>query len=154
MPEEKTRANSSARAIPLAVKTTTLSKPDPAKAREYFQDKMTFTTGPVELERAMKEGGVNIVDVRAAEDFAQGHVPGSINLPHDRWATHEGLRKDKTNVLLCYSHVCHLAASAAVEFAQSGYPVMEMDGGFAAWKQNELPVEGASAERSPKQENL
>ncbi len=28
---------------------------DPAKARAYFEAKMAFTTGPVELERMMKE---------------------------------------------------------------------------------------------------
>jgi hypothetical protein len=30
---------------------------DPAKARAYFESKLAFTTGPVELERALK--GVN-----------------------------------------------------------------------------------------------
>jgi hypothetical protein len=40
------------------------------------------------------------------------------------------VRKDKLNVLYCYSGVCHLATSAAVEFAEKGYPVMEMEGGF------------------------
>jgi rhodanese-related sulfurtransferase len=42
---------------------------------------MAFTTGPVELERMMNEGSVNVVDVRAAEDYAQGHIPGAVNLP-------------------------------------------------------------------------
>ena len=90
---------------------------DPAKAKEYFEAKMAFTTGPVELERMMKNNEVNVVDVRAAEDYAEGHIPGAINLPKDQWQTLKGLRKDKTNVLYCYSQVCHLAATAAVEFA-------------------------------------
>jgi len=51
------------------------------------------------------------------------------------------LRRDQTNVLYCYSPTCHLAAKAAVEFARKGFPVMEMDGGFEAWKENELPIE-------------
>ena len=41
----------------------------------------------------------------------------------------KGLRKDKTNVLYSYSQVCHLAATAAVEFVGQGYSVMELDGG-------------------------
>jgi hypothetical protein len=30
---------------------TQLMTNDPVKAKEYFQAKMTFTTGPIELER-------------------------------------------------------------------------------------------------------
>ena len=115
---------------------------DPQKAKEYFEAKITFTTGPVELERMMKQGeSINIVDVRAAEDYAEGHIPGAVTLPKDKWHTLEGLRKDKTNVLYCYSQVCHLAATAAVEFASKGYPVMEMEGGFRAWKEHDMEIE-------------
>jgi rhodanese-related sulfurtransferase len=49
-----------------------------------------------------------------------GHIPGAINLPRDRWHTLDKLRQDKTNVLYCYSQVCHLAATAAVEFTTEG----------------------------------
>ncbi|MCI0745911.1 MAG: rhodanese-like domain-containing protein [Verrucomicrobia subdivision 3 bacterium] len=120
---------------------TTLKKNDPQKAKEYFVDKMAFTTGPVELARNLKQEDIVVVDVREADDFKKGHIPGAINLPHDLWHTGEGLRKDALNVLYCYSHVCHLAATAAVEFASKGYSVMEMDGGFEAWKENDLEIE-------------
>lgn len=79
--------------------TTTALSRDPAKAKEFFEAKMAFTTGPVELERMMKNNEVNIVDVRAAEDYAKGHIPAAMNLPKDQWSTMKGLRKDKTNVL-------------------------------------------------------
>jgi len=47
---------------------------------------MAFTTGPVELERWFKRGEpVNIVDVRAAEDYSEGHIPGALNLPKNQW---------------------------------------------------------------------
>ena len=111
------------------------------KAKEYFEAKMAFTTGPVELERMMKQGQVNVVDVRAAEDYAEGHIPGAVNLPKDKWEALGGLRKDKTNVIYCYSQVCHLAAAAALEFASKGYPVMELEGGFRTWKEHEMDIE-------------
>ena len=114
---------------------------DPAKAREFFEAKMAFTTGPVELERMMKNNEVNVVDVRAAEDFAQGHIPGAINLPKDQWHTLKDLRKDKTNVLYCYSQVCHLAATAAVEFSSKGFPVMELEGGWRWWKDDGFEIQ-------------
>ena len=55
---------------------------------------MAFTTGPVELERMMKNNEVNVVDVRAAEDYAGRHILGAINLPKDQWETLKGLRRD------------------------------------------------------------
>ena len=102
---------------------------------------MAFTTGPIELERMILKNEVNVVDVRAAEDYAEGHIPGAVDLPKDRWETLEGLRRDKLNVLYCYSHVCHLAAAAGVEFSDKGFSVMEMDGGMRAWREHELDIE-------------
>jgi rhodanese-related sulfurtransferase len=96
---------------------------DPAKAKEFFEAKMAFTTGPVELERMMKEGSVNVVDVRAADDYAKGHIPGAVNLPKERWASLQGLR------------------TAAVEFAARGFSVMELDGGWRWWKDDGFPIE-------------
>ncbi len=121
---------------------TKLMITDPTKAREYFAAKMAFTTGPVELERMLQQGeAVNVVDVRDADDYAEGHIPGSVNLPRDQWGTSKGLRKDKINVLYCYTHVCHLAAAAALEFAGKGYPVMELEGGWRTWKDGGFDIE-------------
>lgn len=121
---------------------TTMKIPNPVKAREYFEDKMAFTTGPVELDRMLKQHeDVNVIDVRAEEDYAQGHIPGAISLPKEKWETFEGLSKDKANILYCYSLVCHLAATAACEFAAQSFPVMELEGGFEEWKEYGLDVE-------------
>jgi rhodanese-related sulfurtransferase len=122
---------------------------DPAKARAYFEQKLAFTTGPVEFDRWIKTGEDNLVlvDVREAEDFSKGHIPGAINIPKENWDSPEGLSKDKTNVVYCYSQQCHLAANACVRFAAAGYPVMELEGGFGAWKKHELDIEEESAPR-------
>ncbi len=115
---------------------------DPEKARVYFENKMAFTTGPVELERMMNEAdNVNVIDVRASEDYEQGHIPGAFNLPKDKWETYAGLSKDKVNILYCYSQVCHLAATGAVKFSGKGYPVMELEGGFQTWKDYGMKIE-------------
>ena len=115
---------------------------DPARARAFFEQKMAFTTGPVELSHAIEaHENIVIVDVREAEDYAKGHVPGAINLPRETWERPEGLQKDKTAVVYCYTQQCHLAANACVKLAGQGYRVMEMDGGFEAWRENDLEVE-------------
>ena len=118
-----------------------IPKPDPQSAARYFQSKLDFTCGPIELSHWLDEGAaVNVVDVRAPEDYVKGHVPGAINLPRDQWQNPKGLSKDKANVIYCYSQTCHLAAAAALEFAKQGFPVVEMEGGFTAWQKAQLEV--------------
>ena len=63
-------------------------------ALDYFQRKLAFTTGPVELNRAIENDEVNVVDVRREQDYRAGHIPGATNLPQDRWHTLEGLASD------------------------------------------------------------
>ena len=126
----------------------TLKMPDPVRAREYFQEKLDFSTGPVELDRMIKSHeDINIIDVREAEDFAKGHIPGAINLPKGKWDSSEGLSKDRINVVYCYTITCHLAAAACVELVGKGFPVMELDGGFETWRENGFDVERESVNR-------
>jgi rhodanese-related sulfurtransferase len=114
----------------------------PQKAKEYFEAKLEFTTGPIELNAMMEQAeDVNIIDVRAPQDYAAGHIPGAINLPQESWSSGEGLSPDKVNIFYCYSGVCHLAAKASKYFAEHEYPVMELEGGYDQWQRHNLPVE-------------
>ncbi len=118
-----------------------IPKPDPLSALKYFQQKLDCSTGPIELSHWLQEGApIVIVDVRAREDYEKGHIPGAINLSRDQWASAQGLSKDKTNVLYCYSQTCHLAASAGLEFSRKGYSCIEVEGGFNTWQKAGLPV--------------
>ena len=116
-------------------------KGNAANAKQFFADKMAFTTGPVEITHLIaKKDDVVIIDVREAKDFKKGHVPGAINLPQEKWGTLAGLRRDTMNIIYCYAQNCHLGAHAAMQFAAKGYSVMEMDGGFESWKENGLKI--------------
>jgi len=135
---------------------TTVSRiHSPEKARAYFEDKLAFTTGPVELDGWIKTGEDNliVVDVRAADDFARGHIPGAINIPKGQWDNPRGLSRDKTNVVYCYTQQCHLAANACVQFADKGYPVMELEGGFEGWEAADRDVEQESTNRLKQQQS-
>lgn len=120
---------------------------DPRQAREFFAQRLLYTTGPHELDGLIKrKERITVVDVRRIEDFRAGHIPGAISLPQGKWHTLAGLSKDRTTVLYCYSQNCKLGVAAAVEFASAGYPVVEMEGGFEAWRQSGLEIE---KERDP-----
>ena len=122
--------------------TTNHRSHDPGRARAWFEDKLAFTTGPVELDHMVKSNeSMVVVDVRDPDDFAKGHVPGALNLPQDKWDSLEGMSRDKTHIFYCYTQTCHLAAQACAKFASRGYTVMEMEGGFAAWKAADLDIE-------------
>jgi rhodanese-related sulfurtransferase len=115
---------------------------NPATAAEYFGRKMAFSTGPIEVSHYVEAGEqMVLVDVRDAEDYKKGHLPGAINLPKEKWTTAPGLRQNVMHILYCYGPTCHLAAQAAHQFALKGFQVMEMDGGFEAWEENDLKVE-------------
>ena len=121
-------------------------KYDFEQAQAHFAAKNAFTTGPHELTGLIdRNANVVIVDVRLPSDYRKAHVPGAVNLPNGRWtgvqAAAAGLSKDKLNILYCYNQTCHLASEAAQLLAKEGYPVMEVEGGFATWEANGYPVE-------------
>lgn len=117
-------------------------------ARAYFAQKASATTGPHELTGMIdRKEPVVIVDVRFPTDFRKAHIPGAINLPKGKWHETAGLAKDRPNILYCYNQTCHLAAEAALQLLDAGYPVVEMEGGFATWEANSYPI-AASAPKA------
>jgi len=115
---------------------------DRIRAQDYFDAKLAFSTGPVELHTLIeKRARINIIDVRASEDYDKGHIPGAVNLPHEKWVTLEGMTQDRMNVIYCYSQQCHLAAHAALFFAKEGFPVQELEGGFEAYHAHGFALE-------------
>lgn len=144
-------------ALPLLIGSATVcvSAPeqplqDSKKAVEFFEQELEFVTNPHGVKSVVDEKvkNVTIVDVRSAEEFAKGHIPGAINVPPEKHAAFEGnetefpeLRKDGYNYVYCYQLLCNLSQKAAKKFASLGYPVKEMVGGFEEWKEHKYPIE-------------
>ena len=69
---------------------------------------------------SLKAAGAQIVDVRTEAEFAQGHVPGSRNIPLDQFQARIGEIDPQVPVLLCCASGARSgAAKAALE--QAGY---------------------------------
>jgi rhodanese-related sulfurtransferase len=116
---------------------------DLARAREHFAARAAFTTGVHELEVLINQGkgGFQVADVRFPSGYAQGHVPGAINLPRGKWQSPATLRKDVPVYVYCYDQTCHLAAEAALELAKQGYQAIEVEGGWERWVQKGFRVD-------------
>ena len=64
--------------------------------------------------------GATIIDVRTPQEFAQGHAPGSRNIPLDRLAEHLAeLDRDKPVLVCCASGARSGAAKAMLD--QAGF---------------------------------
>jgi rhodanese-related sulfurtransferase len=112
------------------------------RAKMFFDDRLDFIRGPIELNDMIKEGvEMNIIDVRRPDDYSKGHIPGAVNLPEDKWSTFKGLSKDRVNIVYCYSTVCQISTRAAKYFVEHDFPTIQLSGGIEEWKNNELPVE-------------
>ncbi|HEY2810955.1 MAG TPA: rhodanese-like domain-containing protein [Rhabdochlamydiaceae bacterium] len=122
---------------------------DTQAAAKYFEDKLNYEAPPGTLKKIL-DGKLNgvIIDLRKKEDFDNGHIPGAINIPFDKYDNFEGLQtefpelsKNKINYLYCYELLCNLSQKAAKKFASLGYPVKEVEGGFKAWQEHNYPIE-------------
>lgn len=84
-----------------------------------------------------------IVDVRSAEEFAQGHVPGAINIPHNLILSGDAdldKLRDKLVVVYCRSG---RRAELAIDAMQSQglSELFHLEGDMLGWQAAELPIE-------------
>ena len=45
------------------------------------------------------------------------------------------MSKKGLNMVHCYNQQCHLATRAALRFTHDGFRVMELEGGWKAWRE-------------------
>ncbi len=119
-------------------------------AVHHFENKLAFEMGPFELNHALElKSPMQIIDLRMPEMYAEGHIPGSLNIDYEGLEKHlSKLSKDKPTVVYCYSIVCQLSAKAALLLAKKGYPVRELIGGWESWVKMKLPVDGKGQAQS------
>ena len=83
---------------------------------------------------------LQLIDVRAPQEFAQGYLEGSQNIPFiDLMEGRHALPKDKPLLLICSIGGRSFAAVQLLQ--EKGYTqVYNLDGGIQAWRRASLPV--------------
>lgn len=110
---------------------------DKDRAKEFFQEFLAFTIGPVDLKNLMEEGGVTLLDVRREADFEVSHIPNAVSIPKEVLADNlDKLDKNIPTVVYSYNEQCHLSAKACLILADYGYPCVILQGGFKTWKED------------------
>lgn len=84
-----------------------------------------------------------VIDVRTAEEYAGGHIPGALNIPFDEVATRIS-EVDAPHGVALYCMVGPRARKGETALLAAGYTaVLHLEGGLAAWQAEGLPVEQA-----------
>ncbi|MDA8389200.1 MAG: metalloregulator ArsR/SmtB family transcription factor [Gammaproteobacteria bacterium] len=95
-----------------------------------------------ELLGRAREGLVTVIDVRPAEEYAAGHVPGALNIPLAQLERHlADLPHDTEVVAYCRGPYCVLAYEAVARLRAKGFTAHRLEDGFPEWKQAGLPVD-------------
>ncbi|HQT89923.1 MAG TPA: metalloregulator ArsR/SmtB family transcription factor [Acidiphilium sp.] len=112
--------------------------------KTYFHSRDALEAVPrgVLLER-LHAGTVTLLDVRPADEFALGRLPGAINIPLDQLdAALGGLTTDHTVVAYCRGPYCLLSFEAVAKLRLHGVEAYRLEDGYPEWKAAGLPVEG------------
>lgn len=97
---------------------------------------------PAELAERITAGAAPaVLDVRTAREFADGHVPGAINIPFNEVRGRTGeVQAPKDEPLVVYCGHGPRAWIAARALRRAGFDRVEyLNGHMAAWKRAGLP---------------
>jgi rhodanese-related sulfurtransferase/DNA-binding transcriptional ArsR family regulator len=127
-----------------AVARTHLPDAEAARAAYLASGGPAEAVGREELLRRAEAGDVYVIDVRPAEEYAAGHIPGAVSIPlADLPARLDTLPADAEIVAYCRGACCVLAPEAVRLLRASGRPARHLDDGMLEWRLDGLPVEAA-----------
>jgi rhodanese-related sulfurtransferase/biotin operon repressor len=94
-----------------------------------------------DLLKRVKQKLVTVLDVRPAEEYAAGHIPGAINVPVEEL---EGfvsrLPKRKEIVAYCRGPYCLMSFEAVEKLRKRGFRARRLENGLPEWRAAGLPV--------------
>jgi SAM-dependent methyltransferase/rhodanese-related sulfurtransferase len=98
---------------------------------------------PNEVRRNLKRNDVVYLDVREPDERAEGKLKGTVHMTRGDLEEKIGdAVPDMTTPILVYSGDGRFGALAAARLVSMGYQnVWNLFGGFASWKESEMPIE-------------
>jgi rhodanese-related sulfurtransferase len=89
------------------------------------------------------KSGVVFLDVREADEFRSGHIPGAINIPRGLLESQiEQQIPDRNTTIVVYCRSGARSALATATLLKMGYKgLLNMDGGWKAWLEAGYPAE-------------
>ncbi len=100
-----------------------------------------------EYSQAIARPGVQLLDVRTAEEYASGHIKNALQADWRDQAQFKDRTQylDKSRPVYVYCLSGGRSAAAADYLRQNGYNnVVNLEGGITAWRNANLPLEGKS----------
>lgn len=90
-----------------------------------------------------KDADLVVLDVRTPEEFAAGHVPGAVNIPHDQLPNRIAeITNAKNKDVVVYCRSGKRAAMAQDTLAAHGFKrVLHLEGDILKWQEEKRPVE-------------
>jgi rhodanese-related sulfurtransferase len=84
-----------------------------------------------------------VLDVRSAQEYASGHVPRAINIPHDQMATRMNELRARDNAeFVVYCESGRRADKAERMLKSDGFiNIHHLQGDMAQWRKDGLPTE-------------
>jgi rhodanese-related sulfurtransferase len=110
----------------------------------HFAGKLRFETDPSDVHAELESGArFVLIDSRGYASWRQGRVAGAVHIPTEEIAARapSEIPLDLPIVTYCWGPGCNGSTRAALEFAQLGYQVKEMIGGYEYWAREGYPIE-------------
>lgn len=113
----------------------------------YFRDRDDMEAlSREELLRRVSDGLVTVLDVRPADEFAAGHLPGAVNIQPS--ALNDRLKElpgEREVIAYCRGAYCVLSFEAVAQLRDKGFKARRLEEGFPEWKAAGLPVESQTS---------
>ncbi len=95
----------------------------------------------VELQRALEQGAVTLLDVRPNAEYQAGHLPGALNAPiAELESMLSALPRDREIVAYCRGVYCAFSHDAARLLRERGFQVRRYQAGILEWRAAGLPL--------------
>lgn len=87
------------------------------------------------MQMMQEESGYIILDVRTPEEFAEGHIPGAVNVPNETITDEMPAElPDRDQTILVYCRSGNRSKEASQKLADLGYTEIYEFGGINTWE--------------------